>query len=54
MGISNNKYHKIKQYYYNKIFVHDMLLNSALAHIKYENERIEKEIEYSIRDNLDY
>ena len=54
MGISNNKYYKIKQNYYNKIFVHNMLLNSALAHIKYENERIEKEIEYSIRDNLDY
>ena len=54
MGITNNKYQKFKQKYYNKTFVHDLLLNSALNHIKYENRRIEKEIEYSIRDNLDY
>ena len=44
----------MKQNYYNKLFVHNILLNSALNHIKYENRRIEKEIEYSIRDNLDY
>ncbi len=54
MNISNSNYHKLKQNYYTKKFVYHKMMYNALYHIKYENERIEKEIVESIRNELNY
>ena len=54
MNISNSNYHILKQNYYTKKFVYHKMMYNALNHIKYENERIEKEIVESMRDDLNY
>lgn len=54
MSISNSTYHKLKQNYYIKKYVYNKMMWNALEHIKYENERIEKEIANSMRDELEY
>lgn len=54
MNISNSNYHKLKQNYYIKKFVYNKMMYNALDHIKYENERIEKEIIESMRNELNY
>lgn len=54
MNISNSNYDKLKQNYYTKKFVYHKMMYNALNYIKYENERIEKEIVESMRDELNY
>ncbi len=54
MNISNSNYHNLKQNYYIKKFVYHKMMYNALNHIKYENERIEKEIIESMKDELNY
>ena len=54
MSINYSNYTKLKQNYYIKRFVYNKLVYSALEHIKYENERIEKEIVESMRAELEY
>lgn len=54
MNISNSNYHKLKQEYYTKKYVYNRMMWNALEHIKYENERIEKEIVESMSNELEY
>ena len=54
LGISRNKYFKLKQKYYTKIFTNEIFINNALNHIMYENERIEKEIIESMDNYITY
>jgi len=54
MSINYSNYTKLKQNYYIKRFVYNKLIYNALEHIKYENERIEKEIEENIQAELEY
>lgn len=54
MNLNKNNYHKQKQKYYIKKYVYNKLLNNALEYIKYENERIEKEIVESMKEELTY
>lgn len=54
MNISNSNYHNLKQNYYTKTFVYHKMMYNALNHIKYKNERIEKEIVGSMGDKLNY
>lgn len=52
MGISQSKYGKLKNKYYFKKIITNRLLQSALDHIQYENERIEKEIVYNMSKDI--
>ena len=54
LGISYSKYKKIKQNYYNQRFVYNKIIYNSFEYIKYVNERIEKEIVQSMRDELEY
>lgn len=54
MNLNQNNYHKQKQKYYIKKYVYNKLLYNALEHIKYENERIKKEIVESMKEELTY
>ena len=44
LGISNSKYQKLRDSFYTKRYLYNKLIESAINHVMYENERIEKEI----------
>jgi hypothetical protein len=52
MGISSSRYNKLKSKYYFKKILVNKLLQTALDHIQYENERIEKEIVYNMSKSI--
>ena len=52
IGISPSRYGKLKNNYYFKKILFNKLLQTALDHIQYENERIEKEIVYNLSKGI--
>ena len=50
MGISDSKYNKLRNSFYTKRYLYNYMIQNAINHIMYENERIEKEIEYSMKE----
>ena len=54
MGIAKSSYFKIKQKYYTNVFAHKYLIDNAIKHVMYENERLEKEIVYDMQKNIGF
>lgn len=52
MGITKSNYFKIKQKYYTNVFAHKYLIDNAIKHVMYENERLEKEIVYDMQNDI--
>ena len=54
MGITKSNYFKIKQKYYTNVFAHKYLIDNAIKHVMYENERLEKEIVYDMQKDIGF